>query len=55
MDTKRIVLWIVIAILAIVVIYVAFFKGGSGIGQSAVSSAGQVAKSSYSSGMVGGC
>lgn len=53
MDTKRIVLWIVIAILAIVVIYVAFFRGGSS-GQI-ISSAGQVVKSSYSSGMVGGC
>ncbi len=53
MDTKRIVLWVVIAILAVVVIYVAFFRGG-GIDQSTVSSAGQVARSSYS-GMVGGC
>lgn len=54
MDTKRIVLWIVIAVLAVVVIYVAFFRGGGGVDQSTVSSVGQVAKSSYS-GMVGGC
>ena len=52
MDTKRIVLWVVIAVLAIVVIYVAFFRGGSS--SEVVSSVGQVAKSSYS-GMVGGC
>ncbi len=54
MEIKRISLWVVIAILAIVVIYVAFFRGGGGVDQSAVSSVGQVAKSSYS-GMVGGC
>lgn len=54
MDIKRITLWVVIAVLAIAVIYVAFFKGGSSIDQSTVSSAGQVVKSSYS-GMVGGC
>ncbi len=52
MDTKKIVLWAVIAILAIVVIYVAFFKGANT--SQVVSSAGQIARTS-SSGMVGGC
>ena len=28
MDTKNVVLWVVIAILALAVIYVVFFKGG---------------------------
>jgi hypothetical protein len=52
MDTKTIVLWIVIAVLAIATIYVMFFQGGtSGNAVSAGQSAGQVA----SSGMVGGC
>ncbi len=49
---KRIVLWIIIAILAIAVIYVVFFKDAT-TGQ-AIASAGQAARSS-SSGMVGGC
>lgn len=30
MDTKNIILWVVIAILALAVIYVVFLKGGSG-------------------------
>ena len=52
MDTKNVVLWIVIAILVIAVVYVVFFKGGStGSAISAGQSVGQVA----SSGMVGGC
>ncbi len=53
MEIKRIALWVVIAILAIGVIYVAFFRGG-GVDQSTVGAASQVVKSSYS-GMVGGC
>ena len=52
METKRIALWVAIGILAVGVIYVAFFK--ESINQSTISSASQVARSSYS-GMVGGC
>lgn len=49
---KKIILWIIIAILAVLVIYVVFFRGiGSGQAIAAVS---QTARSS-SSGMVGGC
>lgn len=48
---KKTILWIIIAILAIAVLYIVFFKG-SGTGQ-AVSTAGQAAQS-YG-GMVGGC
>ncbi len=54
MDKQRIALWVVIAILAILTIYVVFFQGS--FSQNALSvgqSAGQVASSS--SGMVGGC
>ena len=52
MDTKSVVLWVVIAILVIAVVYVVFFRGGStGSAISAGQSAGQV----VSSGMVGGC
>ena len=52
MDIKKVVLWVVIAILALAVIYVVFLKGGStGSAISAGQSAGQV----VSSGMVGGC
>ncbi len=47
----KLVLWIIIAILAIAVIYVLFFKGSTS--GSIVSSVGQAAKSS--GGMVGGC
>ena len=50
---KKIIMWIVIAILVVAVIYITLRTGGSGTGQ-AVSSAGQVA-SSASGGMVGGC
>ena len=50
---KKIVMWIVIAILAIAVVFVTVKTLGSGTGQ-VVSTAGQVA-SSASSGMVGGC
>ena len=52
MNFKKIIPWIVIGILALVVIYIFFFKGTFGSG-SAVSSAGQVIQSS--AGMVGGC
>ncbi len=48
----KIVLWSIIAILALFVIYAIFFKGTAS--SSAISSAGQVAKTA-SSGMVGGC
>ncbi len=50
---KRIILWIIIAILAIGVIYVVFFRDTT-VGQ-AIASAGQQAARSSSSGMVGGC
>jgi len=51
-DIKKLVLWIVIAILVIAVIYVLFIKGASsGAAIDAVKTTGQVA----SSGMVGGC
>ncbi len=49
---KKIILWIIIALLVIGVIYVTFFKGGSTANVvNAANTAGQVA----SSGMVGGC
>ena len=54
MDIKKIILWVIIALLAIAVIYVVFIRpssGGSVI--SAGRAAGQVARSS--GGMVGGC
>lgn len=50
---KKIIMWIVIAILVVAVIFVTIKTMGSGTGQ-AVSTAGQVA-SSASGGMVGGC
>ncbi len=50
---KRIILWVIVAILAIAVIYVVFFRNNATVGQ-AIASAGQAARSS-SSGMVGGC
>lgn len=49
---KKLILWIVIALLVLGVIYFVFFKEPTASGQ-AVSSAGQAAKS-YG-GMVGGC
>ena len=49
---KKVILWIIIAILVVAVIYITFFRGGStGSAVNVVQSAGQVA----SSGMVGGC
>ncbi len=48
---KRVILWIIIALLAIGVIYVVFFKDTSTA--QAIASSGQAARSS--SGMVGGC
>lgn len=49
---KKVILWIVIAILVLAVVYVTFFRGGStGSAISGAQSAGQV----VSSGMVGGC
>lgn len=54
MDIKKVILWVIIAILAIAVIYVVFFRGtSSGSAISAAQTAGQVARSS--GGMVGGC
>ncbi len=50
-DLKKIILWIIIAILAIAVIYVLFFKGSAS--GNVISSTGQAAQS-YG-GMVGGC
>lgn len=52
MNKKKLILWIIIGILAILVIYVTFFiKPAS---STVISSAGQAAKTA-SSGMVGGC
>ncbi len=51
---KRIILWVIIAILAIAVIYVVFFKDATSSAQVIVST-GQQAARSTSSGMVGGC
>jgi len=49
---RKVILWIIIAILIIAVVYFTFLKGGStGNVISTAQSAGQVA----SSGMVGGC
>ena len=50
---RKVILWIIIAILIIATVYVEFFKGGS-TGQvvQTAQTAGQVASSS---GMVGGC
>ena len=54
MDTKKIILWAIIAILAIAVVYVVFFRGsGISVVSNAASSAGQAVQSS--AGMVGGC
>lgn len=50
---KRFILWVIIAILAIAVIYVVFFKDATSA-QVIASTSQQVARSS-SSGMVGGC
>ena len=50
---KKTILWVIIAILAVAVLYVTFFKG-AGTGQ-AIQSAGQAASQVASSGMVGGC
>lgn len=50
-GVKSLVLWIVIAILAIVTVYVLFFSGSSSSVVTAGETVGQVA----SSGMVGGC
>ena len=49
---KKVILWIIIAILVIAVIYITFFRGGS---TGSVISAGQSAGQVASSGMVGGC
>ena len=49
---RKVILWIIIAILIIATVYVVFFKGsGTGAVVQSAQSAGQVA----SSGMVGGC
>jgi hypothetical protein len=51
-DTKNLILWIAIALVAILVIYVLFFQGsttGNIVGPTT-----QAARTSYS-GMVGGC
>lgn len=52
MENKDLMLWVVIGILAILVIYVAFFRGSADV--ESFSSAGQAAQTAYS-GMVGGC
>lgn len=55
MDKKSLTLWIVIGILALLVIYVVFFKDASTAG-NAVAATGRAATSAASSGgMVGGC
>jgi hypothetical protein len=51
-NTKNLVLWIAIAILAILVVYVLFFQESTG--SSVIGPATQAARTS-SSGMVGGC
>ncbi len=50
---KKTILWIIIAVLAIAVLYVVFFRGSGTTGQvvQSAQTVGQVA----SSGMVGGC
>ena len=54
METKDIVMWVVIAVLVILVLYVVVFQGGS-VDTASLASTGQAAKSSASSAMVGGC
>ncbi|MFC1710851.1 hypothetical protein ACFLZJ_01705 [Nanoarchaeota archaeon] len=54
METKDIIMWVVIAVLAVLVVYTVFFSGGS-VDANTLASAGQAAKSSASSAMVGGC
>lgn len=49
MDTKNIILWVIIGILALLVIYAVFFKD-----TGTIATAGQAVQSA-SSGMVGGC
>jgi len=52
---RDMLIWIVIAILALVVLYVTFFPGAAtSPSASAATSAGQTAQASYG-GMVGGC
>ena len=50
---KKMIMWVIIAVLVVAVIFVTIKTMGSGTGQ-AVSTASQVA-SSAGSGMVGGC
>jgi len=45
MDTKKIILWVVIAILAVIVIYTTFISGPTGAATNIPSSGG----------MIGGC
>ncbi len=53
METIKIVLWVVIAILLVLVMYTVFFQGSTTNASSLSPSAGQAAQA-YS-GMVGGC
>ncbi len=53
MDIKKIIMWIITALLAIAVIYVVFFRGAGGGTGGAISSTAQAVQSS--GGMVGGC
>lgn len=49
---KRVILWVVIGVLAVLVIYTTFFKGSV---DSNMLSAGKTVGQIASSGMVGGC
>ncbi len=51
MQTRELVMWVIIAVLVIAVLYIFLFSGAD---SSTVGSASQAAQTSYS-GMVGGC
>ena len=51
-DIRRVVLWIVIGILAVLVLYVTLFNGSA---NTETLGAGKTAGQIVSSGMVGGC
>jgi len=52
---KKVILWIVIAILIIAVVFVSIKTGNTGQVVSTTQSAGQATSQVASSGMVGGC
>ncbi len=55
MDKKRIALWVVIGILAVLVVYVTFFKGSASSADVGAQAIKSTAQASRYSGMVGGC